>query len=104
LSYENGNGIAALALKPTRLTIAELADLCLQYLSQNPEQLAEFMVQSGIQPTTLRSLIGTHDFAHGLIDYVVANEPLLMAIASENSLKPEAITQAWATHHHQHQH
>jgi len=96
--------MAVLALKPTRLTITELADLCLQHLSQNPEQLAEFMVQTGIRPTTLRQLIGTHDFAHGLIDYVVANESLLVAVASENGLKPESITQAWAVHHHQHEH
>jgi uncharacterized protein DUF3572 len=93
-----------LALKPTRLTISELADLCLQHLAQNPEQLAEFMVQSGIQPTDLRRLMGTHEFAHGLIDYVVGNEPLLLAIAAANGLKPESIMQAWAMHHHHHEH
>ncbi|MEO8756824.1 MAG: DUF3572 family protein [Devosia sp.] len=92
-----------MALKPTRLTIPELAELCLEYLAQNPEQLAEFMIQSGIQPTDLRRLMGTHELAHGLIDYVVANEPLLVAIAGANDLKPESITQAWAMHHH-HEH
>jgi hypothetical protein len=92
-----------LALKPTRLTVAELADLCLQHLAQNPEQLAEFMVQSGIGPTDLRRLVGTHDFAHGLLDYVVGNEPLLLAVAGANGLKPESIAQAWAMHHH-HEH
>jgi uncharacterized protein DUF3572 len=93
-----------LALKPTRLTISELADMCLQHLAQNPEQLAEFMVQSGLQPADLRTVIGTHDFAHGLIDYVVGNEPLLVAIAQDNGLKPESIVQAWAVHHHHHEH
>ena len=104
IAYETRNGLTQLALKPTRLTISELAERCLDHLAQNPEQLGEFMVQSGIQPAALRQLIGTHDFAHGLIDYVVANEPLLLAIASENNLKPEAITQAWAMHHHHHEH
>jgi hypothetical protein len=89
-----------LALKPHRLTISELADMCLEHLAQNPEQLAEFMIQSGIRPNDLRRLVGTHEFAHGLIDYVVANEPLLLAVAGANQLKPEAITQAWAAHHH----
>ena len=93
-----------MALKPTRLTLSELADMCLQHLAQNPEQLAEFMVQSGVQPADLRRLIGTHDFAHGLIDYVVGNEPLLVAIAQANGLKPESIVQAWAAHHHHHEH
>ncbi|HWA17930.1 MAG TPA: DUF3572 family protein [Devosia sp.] len=92
-----------MALKPNRLSIAELAGLCLDHLAQNPEQLAEFMVQSGIQPADLRGLVGTHEFAHGLIDYVVGNEPLLLAVASANQLKPESITQAWAMHH-QHEH
>ena len=91
-----------MALKPDGLDISELADLCLQYLAQNPDQLAEFMVQSGIHPAGLRQLIGTHEFAHGLIDYVVAHEPLLIAIAGDNGLRPEAITRAWAGHHHHH--
>jgi Protein of unknown function (DUF3572) len=100
IAYESRNGQLALTLKPDTLNLAQLADMCLQYLAQSPEQLAEFMVQSGIHPVDLRRLIGTHDFAHGLIDYVVGNEALLLAIAEENGLKPEAITRAWAGHHH----
>ncbi len=88
-----------MALKPDRLTIKELADLCLQYLAQNPEQLAEFMVQSGLDPQSLRRVVGTAGFAHGLIDYVVSNEPLLLAVATENQLKPARIMSAWAKLH-----
>jgi len=93
-----------LALKPTSLTVSQLADLCLQHLAQNPEQLAEFIVQSGIHPADLRGLVGTHDFAHGIIDYVVGNEALLLNIAAENNVSPEAITRAWAAHHHHEHH
>jgi hypothetical protein len=89
-----------LALKPTQVSIQELAELCLDHLAQNPDQLAEFMVQSGIDPQGLRGLIGTDGFAHGLIDYVVSNEPLLLAVAAEGRLKPESIVQAWAKLHH----
>ena len=89
-----------MALKATQPTVRELADLCLQHLAQNPEQLAEFMGYSGIDPRSLRGMIGTDGFAHGLIDYVVSNEPMLVAIASENSLRPEAIVSAWAKLHH----
>jgi hypothetical protein len=88
------------ALKPARLTLKELADLCLQHLVQNPEQLAEFMVQSGIVPSDLRGLVGTTGFAHGLIDYVVSNEPLLIAIAAEAKLSPESFMRIWAKLHH----
>ena len=89
-----------MALKVPTPTVKEVADLCLEHLAQNPEQLAEFMVQSGIDPRSLRGLIRTDSFAHGLIDYVVSNEPLLVAVAAENSLSPETITRAWAKLHH----
>ena len=88
-----------MALKPTALSIKELADLSLQYLAQNPEQLAEFMVQSGIDPQTLRAQMGTTGFAHGLIDYVVSNEPLLLAVAAQNQLRPETLVATWAKLH-----
>ena len=104
IAYESCNRDFVLAPKPTRLSIDDLADRCLQHLVANPEQLAEFMVQSGLQPADLRRLVGTHQFAHGLVDYVVGNEPLLIAIAEANGLKPESITQVWAKHHHHHEH
>ena len=88
-----------MALKTPQLTLKELADLCLQYLAQNPEQLAEFMVQSGFVPADLRGLLGTDGFAHGLVDYVVSNEPLLMAVAADSSVSPEAIARTWAKLH-----
>lgn len=88
-----------MALKPTPPSLEELADLCLQYLAQNPEQLAEFMVQSGLSPDALRRVIGTHDFVHGIVDYVVSNEPLLLAICAEAKLKPETVTAVWVRHH-----
>lgn len=93
-----------MALKQSRLTIAEIGDLSLQYLAENPEQLGEFMVQSGIRPADLRRLVGTHEFIHGLMDYVVGNEPLLIAIATANDLQPESIAAAWMAHHHAHEH
>jgi len=88
-----------LALKTPQLTLKELADLCLEYLAQNPEQLAEFMVQSGLAPNDLRRLVGTDAFKHGLVDYVVSNEQLLLAIAADATLSPETITRIWAKLH-----
>lgn len=73
--------------------------MCLQHLVENPEQLAEFMVQSGLDPVGLRAAIGTPGFSHGLIDYVVSNESLLVAVATANKLSPEAIMRSWAKLH-----
>jgi hypothetical protein len=89
-----------LALKVPTPTLKELADLCLQHLAKNPDQLAEFMMHSGLDPQSLRGIIGTEGFAHGLIDYTVSNEPLLLAVASENRLSPDSIMRAWAQLHH----
>ena len=83
------------------LGVKGLADLVLQYLANYPEQLAEFMVQSGLDPASLRQAVGTTGFNHGLIDYIVSNEPLLLAVAADNNLKPETIVQAWARLHRQ---
>lgn len=57
------------------------------------------MVQTGIGPDNLRRLVGTDGFAHGLVDYVVTNEALLVAIATDAQIRPESITQAWARLH-----
>ena len=103
IAYETRNGIRPLALKAAQITVKELADLCLQHMVQHPEQLAEFMAQSGIDPQHLRGLIGTDGFAHGLIDYVVSNEPLLLAVAADSKLQPESVVAAWAKLH-QHEH
>ena len=98
-AYETRNGPPRLALKTPTPTLKDLASLCLDHLVRNPEQLAEFMVQTGIDPTTLRGFVGTDGFAHGLIDYVVSNEPLLLAGAGENNLTPEAVMRSWAKLH-----
>ncbi|MEP7239546.1 MAG: DUF3572 family protein [Devosia sp.] len=86
-------------MKPHTLSLEQLADACLQHLVQNPDQLAEFMVQSGLTPTSLRGLVGTAGFSHGLVDYVAGNERLLVAIAAEAEVSPEAITDSWARLH-----
>jgi hypothetical protein len=87
------------ALKQTSPSIEELADLCLQHFTQNPDQLAEFMVQSGLTPENLRRLVGTTGFSQGLVDYVVSNEALLIEVAAASSLRPETFTAAWARIH-----
>ena len=88
-----------MALKTPQLTLNELADLSLHYLAQNPEQLAEFMVQSGLSPSDLRGLVGTDGFANGLVDYVVSNEPLLLAVAADAKVSPETVMRTWAKLH-----
>jgi len=87
-----------LALKATLPTLEELADICLNHLAQDPEQLADFMSIAGLSADRLRAAVGTRSFALGLLDYVVQSEALLLAICQSSSLKPETIMRVWAKH------
>ncbi len=83
-------------LKATLPTPDELANLCLTHLVQNPEQLADFMSISGMSADALRRAVHQPSFGRGLIDYVVQNEPLLLAICQENAISPETVMRVWA--------
>jgi hypothetical protein len=75
--------------------VTEIADLVLAHLIQNPEQLSDFMTITGISPGRLRQEVGTPGFALGLLDYVVQNEGLLVAVCEADGLKPEAVMRVW---------
>jgi hypothetical protein len=98
IAYETRNGCLRLALRELQPSLDELADLCLTHLAQNPEQLADFMGIAGLSPNGLRTVLGTKSFALGLLDYVVHNEPLLVAISQSSTIKPETIMRVWAKH------
>ena len=87
-----------MALKAPQPTLQELSDLCLNHLTQNPEQLADFMGIAGFSPDSLRKALGTRSFALGLLDYVVQNEPLLLEISQAITVRPETIMRVWAKH------
>jgi len=78
-----------------RLETAELADLCLGQLAEDPAQLAEFMGFAGYDPTALRRAVGTQQLASGLIDYFAANEPLMLALCANHGFRPEEFMRVW---------
>ncbi len=85
-----------MALKITEPSLDELAELCFTYLLNNPQQLVEFMSITGLDPDGLRRAVGTDSFKRGLLDHVVQNEPLLLAVCESGRLRPEAVMRAWA--------
>jgi hypothetical protein len=98
IAYETRNGWSGLALKELQPTLEEIADLCLTHLAQDPEQLADFMSRAGFSPDGLRGALGTRSLSLGLLDYVVQNEALLVAISQSSALKPETIMRVWGKH------
>jgi len=82
-------------LKPQRPSLEALADLCLSHLAQDPELLGEFMVEAGYDPAGLRGALGSPGFHAGLIDYFARKEPMMLALCTANSLRPEDFMAVW---------
>ena len=96
MHFQTANEPALANLKPDPLTPKLLAELCLAHLAENPEQLGEFMVQTGYSPDALRKAVGGDGLARGLVDYFAQNEPLLLTLCANNSLSPDSFMRVWA--------
>jgi hypothetical protein len=75
--------------------VSALADACLAYLAENPEELLAFMQHAGLGPDELRAAVGTTRLQHGLIDYFAANEPILLALCANAGVTPEEFMRVW---------
>ena len=51
---------------------------------------------TGYSPDALRRAAGTAGLDHGLIDYFASNEALLLALAANNSFRPDDFMRVWA--------
>jgi len=76
-------------------SVTTLAQACLGYLAENPDELLAFMQHVGLDPAALRSAVGTSSFEHGLIDHVASNEPILLAICANIGMSPEQFMRVW---------
>ena len=76
-------------------SVASLADACLGYLAENPEELLAFMQFAGLAPAALRQSVGSSALQRGLIDYFASNEPILLALCANSGLSPEQFMRVW---------
>ena len=74
---------------------ASLADACLGYLAENPEELLAFMQFAGFDPDALRRSVGSSALQRGLIDYFASNEPILLALCANSGMSPEQFMRVW---------
>jgi hypothetical protein len=74
---------------------ASLADACLGYLAENPDELMAFMQFAGLDPDALRRSVGSSALQHGLIDYFASNEPILLALCANSGMSPEQFMRVW---------
>ena len=68
----------------------------LSYLSDNEDALHRFLGESGLAASELRQLSESEDLLAGLVDYFLANEPLLVALCDEMNVAPEDV---WRLRH-----
>ena len=76
-------------------SLGPLADACLGYLAEHPEELLAFMHHAGLDPDALRRSVGSPALQRGLIDYFASNEPILLAFCANSGLSPEEFMQVW---------
>jgi hypothetical protein len=81
--------------KPSTPDLATVADACLGYLAENPEELLAFMQFAGFDPQSLRQAVGTKRLQTGLIDYFASNEPILLALCANAGITPESFMHLW---------
>lgn len=75
--------------------VSALADQCLGFLAEHPEELLAFMQHAGMDPQSLRDSVGTSRLEHGLIDYFAANEAILLALCANAGLTPDNFMRIW---------
>jgi hypothetical protein len=73
-----------------------LAVKVLAWLANDPDLLSRFLALSGLSAGELRRAAGDPGFDAGLLDFVMAHEPTLIAFCEANDLKPETVAAAWA--------
>jgi Protein of unknown function (DUF3572) len=77
-----------------RVAAEVLAVAALAFIAAEPERLGRFLAMSGIGPDSIRAAAREPQFLLGVLDYLAADEPLLIAFAAENAIPPGAVMEA----------
>ena len=81
--------------RPGERAAAEaLAVAALAFIAGEPERLGRFLAISGMGPESIRAAARESQFLLGVLDYLAADEPLLIAFAAENTIPPGAVMEA----------
>ena len=79
---------------PSRKDGEDLAVAALGYLAAEPDRLDRFLSLSGLGPHNLRQAAADAAFLAAVLDYLLADEPLLIGFAAQQGLAPERIAAA----------
>lgn len=80
------------ASAPENPTAAEgMAIQALGFLASDQEELGRFLALTGLEPGQIREAAQEPGFLAGVLEYVCAHQPLLLAFARESGLDPAEI-------------
>ena len=71
-----------------------LAVSALTFIAADPDRLSRFLGITGLGPHNLRTSAADPAFLGSVLDYLVADETLLVEFAADAGLKPEAVARA----------
>jgi hypothetical protein len=71
-----------------------MAIAALGFLAADHKRLEKFLSVTGLGPQNLRGAAADPGFYGSVLDYLLADEPLLLAFAAEAGLKPEGVARA----------
>ena len=78
--------------------VAEIVAIqALSFIAGDPERLGRFLAMSGIGPESIRAAAREPQFLLGVLEYLAADETLLIAFAAENTIPPGAVMEARET-------
>jgi hypothetical protein len=66
----------------------------LGYLAESPESLERLMNQSGLDSTTIRQRAAERDFLAAVLDFLMANEELLIDFCRDRQIDHQSVQMA----------
>ena len=84
-------------MKLSEQEAVELARQVLVFLAQDSDRIGRFLAVTGVGPGEIRQRVEDAGFLAGVLDYLLSDEPLLLAFAEQMDMPPERPAAArWA--------
>lgn len=95
-SFRKGKQVTQYGKKSgiTRDEAENLAIEALGFLAREPEHLGRFLAATGIGPHHIRDMASDPDFLAGVLEFLMADEPLLLTFTENARVRPTMIAAA----------
>jgi hypothetical protein len=80
----------------SRTAAETLAVEALTYLASDPDRLARFLQESGLDPAAIRAAAESPHFLLAVVEHVMSDEALLLEFARHAGIDPAALARARA--------